>query len=278
MILEHEIPVGSRLYFGKTATLKRELETKACKILQNEGFEEIVTPHFAYHTHQLRENEEESMDLIRLASPDNSFLTLRADSSLDVVRLITKRLGKTVNHQKWFYVQPIFSYPSTETYQIGAEWINSNDVTSMLKIMLQILSSFNIEPTIQLSHSDIANDICNITKAQIGWFSPLNVAKLSSLDIDWLNDMLALECGEIENAPQKIATAIKELNDTADALGTKTLLHPLFVSENDYYSGVFFRALMGNEVVACGGAYKSESSVCVGFALYLDNILGIIDE
>jgi len=33
MILEHEIPNGSRLYFGKTAKKKRELENKVSQIL-----------------------------------------------------------------------------------------------------------------------------------------------------------------------------------------------------------------------------------------------------
>ncbi|MEY4503740.1 MAG: phosphoribosyltransferase regulatory subunit [Pseudomonadota bacterium] len=277
MILAHEIPSGSRLYFGKTATRKRKLEAKACEILQKNGFEEIVTPHFAYHAHQLRENEIESARLIRLASPDNTFLTLRADSSLDVVRLITKRLGKSVDYQKWFYAQPIFSYPSTEVYQIGAEWINSNNIAAMLEIMLDIFKAFNICPIIQLSHSDITKSVCENSLALPEWFTPLNVAKISELGLDWLNDMVALENGNVNSAPQPIIKALDELNDVAKKL-PNSVLHPLFVSENDYYSGLFFRAIIGNDIVAQGGTYKSESTDCVGFALYIDNILGKTDE
>ena len=33
MIFEHEIPKGSRLYFGKTAKAKRVLENSVCEIL-----------------------------------------------------------------------------------------------------------------------------------------------------------------------------------------------------------------------------------------------------
>ena len=40
MIFEHEIPNGSRLYFGKTAKRKRELEYKVSQILFDENFEE----------------------------------------------------------------------------------------------------------------------------------------------------------------------------------------------------------------------------------------------
>ena len=44
MIEEHEIPKGSRLYFGKSAKLKREIEAVASELLDSSGFEEIVTP------------------------------------------------------------------------------------------------------------------------------------------------------------------------------------------------------------------------------------------
>jgi len=49
MIFEHEIPSGSRLYFGKSAKLKREIEYVASQTLDGLGFEEIVTPLFSYH-------------------------------------------------------------------------------------------------------------------------------------------------------------------------------------------------------------------------------------
>ena len=41
MIFEHEIPRGSRLYFGSMAKAKRRLENQVCDILDNCGFEEI---------------------------------------------------------------------------------------------------------------------------------------------------------------------------------------------------------------------------------------------
>ena len=52
MIYEHEIPTGSKLYFGESAKLKRRLEHVASELLYEAGFEEIVTPFFSYHQHQ----------------------------------------------------------------------------------------------------------------------------------------------------------------------------------------------------------------------------------
>ena len=45
-VYEHEIPNGSKLYFAKSAKLKRKIEQKASEILEDEGFSEIVTPFF----------------------------------------------------------------------------------------------------------------------------------------------------------------------------------------------------------------------------------------
>eukprot|EP01156_Anaeramoeba_ignava_P001592 Anaeramoba_ignava/a1617_5.p1 GENE.a1617_5~~a1617_5.p1 ORF type:complete len:127 (-),score=2.85 a1617_5:94-474(-) len=125
MIFEHEIPKGSRLYFGKAAKAKRELEYKISTLLDNRGFEEVVTPNFSYSQHQSIANERK---LIKFSDEKNEQVSLRADSTLDVVRIITKRLGRTTDHKKWFYVQPIFTYPSSEDYQIGCEWICHDNI------------------------------------------------------------------------------------------------------------------------------------------------------
>ncbi len=117
MIYEHEIPNLTRLYFGKSAMQKRKVESVASDILVKNGYEEIVTPLLSYHQHESI-NEKE---LIRFSDSQNHIITLRADSTLDVVRIITKRLGRSVEQNRWFYIQPVFRYPSMEQYQIGSE-------------------------------------------------------------------------------------------------------------------------------------------------------------
>jgi len=87
MIFEHEIPKGSRLYFGKTAKAKRVLENSVCEILEKNGFEEILTPNFSYSQHQ---SIEDNKKLIKFSDEENEQVSLRADSTLDVVRIIQK--------------------------------------------------------------------------------------------------------------------------------------------------------------------------------------------
>ena len=75
MIFEHEIPKGSRLYFGKSAKAKRELENKISSILDGNGFEEIVTPNFSYSQHQAIANDRK---LIKFSDEQNEQVSLRA--------------------------------------------------------------------------------------------------------------------------------------------------------------------------------------------------------
>jgi ATP phosphoribosyltransferase regulatory subunit HisZ len=152
MIFEHEIPTGSRLYFGKIAKIKRDLENKASNFLQNKGFEEIITPNFSYSGHQ---SIDEDTQLITLADESNNSLALRADSTLDVVRIISKRLGRATIHKKWFYIQPVFTYPATENYQIGAEWIGHNNISEIINLNCELLKNLSLNPLIQIANINI---------------------------------------------------------------------------------------------------------------------------
>ena len=59
MIFEHEIPNGSKLYFGNSAKVKRSIENIASDILDKNGFEEIITPTLSYWAHQSIDDEKE---------------------------------------------------------------------------------------------------------------------------------------------------------------------------------------------------------------------------
>jgi histidyl-tRNA synthetase len=88
MIYSHDIPNGGNLYFGKTAKLKREIENVSAEVFENNFFDEIVTPFFSYHQLEALKDKE----LIKLRDPQNRDMALRGDSSIDVIRLVLKRL------------------------------------------------------------------------------------------------------------------------------------------------------------------------------------------
>ncbi|QDF27742.1 ATP phosphoribosyltransferase regulatory subunit [Halarcobacter anaerophilus] len=281
MIFEHEIPKGSRLYFGKAAKAKRELEYKISTLLDSRGFEEIVTPNFSYSQHQAIANERK---LIKFSDEKNEQVSLRADSTLDVVRIITKRLGRATDHKKWFYIQPIFSYPSTEDYQIGCEWICHDNIVDILNLTGDVLVALNINPILQLSNINIPKLVSKELDIDIQLFKNGEIAKLLSLDIQWLNELVKVKnIEDLENSiklvPQSIKVELEKLLKTAKEVSYKNLvIAPLYHGSLKYYDDVYYRVIQDNYVLCKGGKYSSEGISSLGFALYTDSLLKILED
>jgi histidyl-tRNA synthetase len=281
MIFEHEIPKGSRLYFGKTAKLKRELESKVSDILYENNFEEIVTPNFSYSQHQSITDEKK---LITFSDVQNNQVSLRADSTLDVVRIITKRLGRTTKHKKWFYIQPVFSYPSKEDYQIGCEWIDHDNISDVLNLTANILKNINVKPILQLSNINIPKLVAKELNISIELFKNGEIAQLFDLDISWLNSLIKVKSIEdlkniIDVVPNSIKTHLEKLLNTALQINYDNLvIAPLYHGSLKYYDDVYFRVIHNNFVISKGGKYSADGISSLGFALYTDNLLKILED
>jgi len=281
MIFEHEIPNGSRLYFGNKAKAKRELEYKASTYLLENGFEEITTPLFSYSQYQSIDDEKE---LITLKDNTNHTLAIRADSTLDVVRIITKRLGRTTEHKKWFYIQPVFSYPSNETYQIGVEWIEYDNVSDVINLNCNLLSSLNIDAMVQISNIKIALIISKEFNIDINLFKNGEIGTLFSLNIDWLTKLIEVqEIKDLENIldilPEVLKDEAKKLIDIVNKVKYKNItLSPIYYSKMKYYDNIYYRVLNDKTTIARGGGYKSNGVNSLGFALYTDNLLKVMEK
>ena len=198
MIFEHEIPTGAKLYFGDIAKLKRDIEYIASETLSESEFEEILTPNFSFTQHQSVDNERE---LINLNNEKNQSITLRTDSTLDVVRIINKRLGRSTTHKKWFYIQPVFQYPTTEIYQIGAEWIDNTNLEDILNVLIKLLQEFKEKfnynlPTLQISNNHIANLISKELNLDFEFFKTQNFERLLKVNCDWLKELIYVQSVE----------------------------------------------------------------------------------
>ncbi len=275
MIYEHEIPTGSKLYFGKSAKLKREIENIASRIFEEKGFGEIVTPFLSYHQHgSIAEKE-----LIRFADGDNHILSLRADSTMDVVRLMNKRLGRSVNQDKWFYIQPVFKYPSFEVNQIGAEYIEAKDLSFGVEISSQIFDKFSLTPLLQICNINIPNILAKEFDLDIAIFERGEVQKLFSLDIKWLDKLVKVQSLEqidevILEAPQNIKIELLKMKEMYEGITYKKIVFsPLYYARMRYYDGLFFRFIEKNLTLGLGGSYTCEEAKSAGFALYTDAII-----
>ena len=280
MIFEHEIPKGSRLYFGKTAKAKRVLENSVCEILEKNGFEEILTPNFSYSQHQ---SIEDNKKLIKFSDEENEQVSLRADSTLDVVRIITKRLGRATNHRKWFYIQPIFSYPSKEDYQIGCEWIEHNNISDIMNLTADILRAIKIEPILQISNINIPKLISTELNISIDILKNGDISELLKLDCDWLNNLLRVkDIKSLENIIEKVPNILKKeleilLEKSKEVKYSNIIIAPMYYGSLKYYNGVYYRVIDKNLVLCRGGMYETDGISSLGFALYTDNLLKMIE-
>jgi histidyl-tRNA synthetase len=276
MVYEHEIPKGARLYFGKSAKLKRDIENIASNTLYKEGFEEIITPLFSYHQHQYIEDERE---LIRLSDEKNRKLSLRADSTIDVVRLITKRLGRSTEHKRWFYIQPIYRFPTHEFYQIGAEILDSKDIAKILKIVIKIFKDLAIFPKLQLSNIKIPHILDKKYNLSLETLKSSDIDKILENENSWIERLLFLSSANqidelIGVVPEDIEVELLKLKEVADFINYENLIiAPLYYAKMRYYEELFFRFFDENSTLAMGGEYESEDLEASGFAIYIDNII-----
>lgn len=276
MVFEHEIPEGSKLYFAGTAKTKRLIEAKASDQLSEAGFEEILTPLFSYHQHQSICDESE---LIRLGDSKNHEMSLRADSTIDVVRIITKRLGLNTEHKKWFYIQPVYRYPSIEQYQVGAEIIGESDLKIVLKEAARIFKSLDLTPLLQICNINIPRLLSKMLDLELDDFYHVNIEKFLSLKIDWLTKLVYLQhANEIDSVmnlvPEQIRAELLKIKELSIGLEYPNIvISPLYYAKMLYYDELFFRVIEANEVYAMGGRYKNEETVSVGFAIYTDALV-----
>lgn len=278
MVFEHEIPEGTKLYFGRSARIKRELENAACEIFYSYGFEEVITPYFSYLEHQQNFS---NRHLIRLSSQNNHQISLRYDSTIDTIRTITKRLERATSHKKWFYIQPVFSYPTNEIYQIGAESIYDDNLHTMISVGLEILSSCDIKATLQFSNVKILA----LVLAEIGidkdTYKALSMRELAQKarfveELSRLNTLQDLD-SFLPYSPMFLRFELERLSHKAHACEyEQVLISPLEPPLVDYYDDVVFRVFSENDTLMLGGKYNIQECLCCGFGIYTDSVISHI--
>jgi len=276
MILEHEIPNGSKLYFGESAKVKRRIENIASEILDANGFEEIVTPIFSYHQHLSIADERE---LIKVNDAKNNSISLRADSTIDVVRIIEKRLGKNTEQKKWFYIQPVLRYPTEEQYQVGVEFMGEKRLSSVLTLATEIFTKLELKPLTQISNIKIPEILVEMfSELSIDDFKHINIDKFISLNVEWLTKLVYLQHIEqidavMAIAPKEIQEELLKMKELCSEMSCEnTVLAPMYYAKMLYYDELFFRVIQDNEVYARGGRYKNADLTSVGFAIYTDAV------
>ncbi len=271
MIFEHEIPSGSRLYFGKSAAIKRSIETKAAVLLSSEGYEEIVTPLFS---HQQHESFADRSPLIRLNDEANHEVSLRADSTADVVRIVTKRLGRSTESNKWFYIQPIFTFPTHEQYQVGAEVIGGRFV-DMVDTAMRLMDEIGLRPMVQIANIAIPRLLSQKYGVDLHDIEKMNIERITGSKHEWIVSLVHIDApsdlGDLGMYPEDIAVELKKIADAVSDIDSEDIIiSPLYYARLRYYDTLMFRMFADNSPLAVGGTYTIDDINAAGFAVYTD--------
>ncbi len=274
MIFEHEIPSGSKLYFGESAKVKRDIEYVASEMLDNLGFEEIVTPIFSYHQH---ESFNDKKPLVRLNDEENNEVTLRADSTADVVRIVTKRLGRSTESKKWFYNQPTVTFPTTEQHQIGAEIIDGS-FEQVVNTTIALLNEIGAEPVMQISNIRIPHLLNEKYGVSLEVLKSMHVEQIMSADLKWIESLVRLngveDLNDISIFPSDIQEELAKIKEATEKVDyAKMVISPLFYAKMRYYDSLTFRMFEDNALLAMGGIYSIDGVEAAGFALYTDECI-----
>jgi histidyl-tRNA synthetase len=193
-----------------------------------------------------------------------------------VVRIIDKRLGRNTEHKKWFYVQPVFRYPSQEQYQVGVEHIGEPDLAKVLPYAVEIFKGLELNPLLQVSNIRIPKLLVEMLDLELDDFRHVNIEKFLSLGIDWLTKLVYLQRVDqidevIALAPEAIGAELEKIRQLcAKVEYANTVIAPLYYAKMLYYDALYFRIIEGNETYARGGRYHDGEITSVGFALYTD--------
>jgi len=274
MIFEHEIPSGSKLYFGQSARIKRQIETISAQMLESLGFEEIVTPFFSYHQHEYFEDRK---PLVRLNDAENHEVTLRADSTADAVRIVTKRLGRTTESKKWFYIQPTLSFPTREQYQIGAE-ILGGSFEEVVRTSSRLLGEIGATPVLQVANIRIPHLLNEKYGVSLELLKAMHVERILKSELPWIEQLVRIntveDLEELGIFPDDIREELEKIRvATLSVAYEKMVISPLFYAKMRYYDSLTFRMFEGNSLLAMGGIYTIDGVEAAGFALYTDECI-----
>jgi len=274
MIFEHEIPSGSRLYFGQSARIKREIESIASETLYGLGFEEIVTPLFSYHQHECFDDQK---PLVRLNDEENHEVTLRADSTADVVRIVTKRLGRSTESKKWFYIQPTVTFPTKEQYQIGAEVIDGT-FEKIAKTTTTLLAQIGAEPVMQIANIRIPHLLNEKHGVSLDVLKSMNIEQIMAADLPWIEQLVRInsvnDLNDLSVFPDDIKAELEKIKEATQKVAySNMVISPLYYAKMRYYDSLTFRMFENNSLLAMGGIYTIDGVEAAGFALYTDECI-----
>lgn len=110
-----QIPRGVADYFWAEAYARRQLEAALLELFRSWGYQDVISPMFEYaDTFFHRSSTKLQSELYRFLDRDGSTLTLRADMTIPVARLVGVRLHDRPMPQRFCYAGSVFRHGETQ--------------------------------------------------------------------------------------------------------------------------------------------------------------------
>ena len=110
-----QIPRGVADYFWDEAYTRRRLEARLLDLFRSWGYQDVIPPMFEYaDTFLHRSSKKLQAELYRFLDRDGSTLTLRADMTIPVARLVGVRLHDRPMPQRFCYAGSVFRHAETQ--------------------------------------------------------------------------------------------------------------------------------------------------------------------
>ncbi|NOR55762.1 MAG: ATP phosphoribosyltransferase regulatory subunit, partial [Sulfurovum sp.] len=212
--------------------------------------------------------------LVRLNDEENHEVTLRADSTADVVRIVTKRLGRSTESKKWFYIQRTVTFPTHEQYQIGAEVLDGC-FEEVCKTTTMLLSEMGAEPVMQISNIAIPHLLNEKYGVSLSVLKSMHIEEIMAAELSWIEQLVRInsvdDLNDLAAFPEDIRVELTKIKEAAQKVDyNKMVISPLYYAKMRYYDSLTFRMFEGNSLLAMGGIYNIDGIEAAGFALYTD--------
>jgi len=214
---------------------------------------------------------------LHLNDEHNHIVTLRADSTADVVRIITKRIGRSTESKKWFYIQPVVSYPTQEQYQVGAEVLDGS-FEEVVNTASSMVKKLELKALLQISNMRIPILLSKKYGVDLKLLYDTNIEAILQMDISWISKLVHIhrpsDLENLEEIPDDIQAELMVIKNAIDSINYDDIIvAPLYYAKMRYYDSLMFRMFYENELLVRGGIYTIDSLNAAGFALYTDECI-----
>jgi len=191
-----------------------------------------------------------------------------------VVRIVTKRIGRTTASKKWFYIQPAVSFPTQEQYQVGTE-VFDGSFDEVVNCATALVEKLELDALLQISNMKIPLLLNEKYGVDLRLLQDTKVEKILALDLPWIAKLVKMhrveDLEDLEGIPADIQAELQLMKTMSEKIACKNLvIAPLYYAKMRYYGSLTFRMFHENSLLVRGGVYQIEEVNAAGFALYTD--------